>query len=579
VTQSYHHEPFGVIKNFFLNPGLVQGVIWVSASAAGGDRMDDGFFADPVLAARSPSDIPQAGGLVDVATGDVLLVHRDVARPGALPLVVGRVYRSSWRAGRWFGPSWASALDQRLRVTQECVTGVFGDGRMLSWRCTPAQDGPRPVTGLPVTGPRWQLAGGDGDFTVTDPQAGLTWRFERRPGYRWSADQTGELPLVAVTDRAGRQIGYHYTRAGHPAWITHSAGYRVRIVMDGSRVTALALVHGQSGREMTLVRYGYNPAGDLAAVIDAADRALCFGYDEEGRLTGWHAAAGTSCRYRYDRRGRCLAGAGSDGLMSATFTYGDRVTWWTDAAGAVTTYQLDEWSRIAAVTDPRGGVTRLWHDESGRLVVRSDPPGHLTRYSYDDSGRLTTVTRPDGRQARAVYDESGLLVRRDAPDGAVTSYGYDEHGHLASVTGPSGAVTRVECDAAGLPAAVTSPGAGTARYIRDPLGRVTGIIGPNGLEADLARLPFNQPCYFDPVTAGYFSPDPLAPELARNPHAFLARPCFQADPGPGFPDFAPLLSGMPPGIGSDEESGDGNLNGRPAGDAERLRWTNRGTAP
>lgn len=436
--------------------------------------MDDGFFADPVLAARSPSDIPQAGGLVDVATGDVLLVHRDVARPGALPLVVGRVYRSSWRAGRWFGPSWASALDQRLRVTQECVTGVFGDGRMLSWRCSPAQDGPRPVTGLPVTGPRWLLAGGDGDFTVTDPQAGLTWRFERRPGYRWSADQTGELPLVAVTDRAGRQIGYHYTRAGHPAWITHSAGYRVRIVMDGSRVTALALVHGQPGREMTLVRYGYNPAGDLAAVIDSADRALCFGYDEEGRLTGWHAATGTSCRYRYDRRGRCLAGAGSDGLMSATFTYGDRVTWWTDAAGAVTTYQLDESSRIAAVTDPRGSVTR---------------------YSYDDSGR------------------------------------------------------------------------------------VTGIIGPNGLEADLARLPFNQPCYFDPVTAGYFSPDPGDPELARNPHAFLARPCFQADPGPGFPDFAPHLSGMPPGIGSDEESGHGNRDGRPAGDAERLRWTNRWTAP
>jgi len=89
------------------------------------------------------------GGLVDVATGDVLLVHRDVVRPGALPLVVGRVYRSSWRAGRWFGRSWASALDQRLRVTPERVTGVFGDGRVLSWRCTPATDGPRPVTGLP----------------------------------------------------------------------------------------------------------------------------------------------------------------------------------------------------------------------------------------------------------------------------------------------------------------------------------------------------------------------------------------------------------------------------------------------
>ncbi len=402
-------------------------------------------------------------GLVDVATGDVLLVHRDVMRPGALPLVVGRVYRSSWRAGRWFGRSWASALDQRLRVTSERVTGVFGDGRVLSWRCTQATNGPRPVTGLPVTGPKWRLEGADGDFTVTDPQAGLTWRFERRPGYRWSADQTGELPLVAVTDRAGHQIGYHCTRAGHPAWITHSAGYRVRIVMDGNRVTALALDHGPLSQETTLVRYGFNPAGDLAAVIDPADRALCFGYDEEGRLTGWDDGAGTSYRYRYDRRGRCVAGADPDGLMSATFTYGDGVTWRTDTAGAVTTYQLDESSRVAAVTDPLGS---------------------LTRYSYDENGR------------------------------------------------------------------------------------VTAIIGPNGLGVEPAGQAFTQPCYYDPVT-----------EVAHNPRVVLAGPPVQADPGPGFPDFAPLISGMTHGTGPDPEDAAGNLNGRPAGNAERLRWTNGWAAP
>jgi YD repeat-containing protein len=362
------------------------------------------------------------GGLVNVATGDVLLAHRDVVRPGALPLVVGRVYLSSWRAGRWFGRTWASALDQRLRVAPERVTGVFGDGRMLSWRCTPAADGPRPVTGLPVTGPMWRLEGGGGDFTVTDPQAGLTWRFERRPGYRWSADQTGELPLVAVTDRAGHQIGYHYTRAGHPAWIAHSAGYRVRVVMDGNQVTALALAEGPPSQETTLVRYCFNPAGDLAAVVGPAGRALCFfGYDEEGRLTGWGDGAGASYRYRYDRRGRCVAGVDPDGLTSATFTYGDRVTWRTDAAGAVTTYQLDESSRV------------------------------------------------------------------------------------------------------------------------------TGIRGPNGLGVEQARPPYSHPCYYDPVTAGYFGPDPADPGLAHNPHVF----------------------------GPDQESGDGSASGGPAGDADRLRRANR----
>ena len=186
--------------------------------------------ADPALAARSPSEIPQAGDLVDVATGDVLLVQRDVSRPGALPLVMGRVYRSSWRAGRWFGPSWASALDQRLQVTPKRAACVFADGRVLYWLCTADADGPRPVTGLPVTGPRWRLErAAGGGFTVTDPAAGLVWRFERRPGFHQGPDGAGELPLVAVTDRAGHRIGYEYTPSGQPAFLTHSGGYRVRM--------------------------------------------------------------------------------------------------------------------------------------------------------------------------------------------------------------------------------------------------------------------------------------------------------------------------------------------------------------
>jgi len=165
--------------------------------------------ADPAVAARSPADIPQAADPVDVATGDVLLFQDDVSLPGVLPLVIGRAYRSSWRAGRWFGPSWASSFDQRLEIGPDRVTGVFADGRVLCWPCRPGADGPEPVTGLPVTGPRWRLErAGHGAFTVTDPQAGLVWRFE---------PSRGELPLVCLTDRAGiRSVSATPIRASPP---------------------------------------------------------------------------------------------------------------------------------------------------------------------------------------------------------------------------------------------------------------------------------------------------------------------------------------------------------------------------
>ena len=446
---------------------------------------------DPAVAARSASDIPQAGDPVDVATGDVVLFQDDVSLPGVVPLIISRAYRSSWRAGRWFGASWASSFDQQLQVMPDRIVGVFADGRVLTWLRDPAEDGPVPLTGLPLTGPRWRLAGaGDGAFTVTDPQAGLVRRFEGRGR---------DLPLVSVTDRAGRQICFGYTSLGEPAWITHSGGYRIRAEMAGGRIAGLRLAGGD-GSEIPLTGYRYDEAGNLAGVIDASGHALRFSYDRDGRLAGWRDRNGISYRYSHDELGRCVAGSGPGGTMSGRFAYGDRVTWWTDAGGAVTIYQLDSSSRVTAVTSPLGHVTHVWYDEYGRVTARADPLGRLTRHGYDERGNLTCITWPDGSQARVSYAESGLpvaldaggsswrqeydgrgnLVRRIAPDQAVTSYGYDERANLASVTGPLGEVTTVECDPAGLPVAVTSPGGGCVRYTRDMAGRVTSITAPDG---------------------------------------------------------------------------------------------------
>ena len=446
---------------------------------------------DPALAARSRAEIPQAADPVDVATGDVLLFADDVSLPGALPLVLGRAYRSSWRAGRWFGPAWASSFDQRLQIAPDQVVGVFADGRALTWPCRSGPDGPVPVTGLPVTGPRWRLERtADGAFTVTDPQAGLVRRF---------AGGDDELPLVEVTDRRGGQIRFSYTDHGAPAEITHSGGYRVRVAMTGGRISGLHLV--TAAGEVTLAGYRYDPAGNLAGIVNSSGQVLRLSYDEEGRLTGWQDRNGIAYRYAYDEQGRCAAATGPDGAMSGRFAYGDRITWWTDEAGAVTIYQLDASWRVTAVTDPLGHVTHLWYDEHGRMSARADPLGRLTRYAYDEHGNLTCITRPDGSQVRARYDAADLpvelegpdgvswrqeydargnLVRQIAPDQSVTSYGYDQRGHLACITDPLGAVTAVGCDPAGLPVAVTDPAGSCVRYTRDASGRVTAVTAPDG---------------------------------------------------------------------------------------------------
>ncbi|MGW7410856.1 DUF6531 domain-containing protein, partial [Streptomyces sp. NPDC054833] len=56
---------------------------------------------------------------IDVATGDMSLPRTDVTLPGVLPLILERTHISSYRWGGWFGPSWASTLDQRVQADDD----------------------------------------------------------------------------------------------------------------------------------------------------------------------------------------------------------------------------------------------------------------------------------------------------------------------------------------------------------------------------------------------------------------------------------------------------------------------------
>jgi RHS repeat-associated protein len=476
-------------------PGAVGGVGGVAGDgAAGAASGSEGS------ASRAAPDVPAEGDPVDMATGDVVMRQADVRLPGTLSLVVERAHRSSYRAGRWFGRSWVSTLDQRLEVTADGVFLARADGSVLSYP-HPGGDG-EPV--WPVSGARWRLAREGSGYTVADPQAGVVRRFEPRSGYYLSPGGLGELPLVSVTGRAGDRISFEYDLDGAPAAVGHDGGYHVRAEVAGGHVTGLVLAGaGEGGQDLTLVRYAYDEAGNLAEVINSSQVPLRFSYDQAGRLSGWQDRNGWWYRYTYDRQGRCVRGEGTGGMLSATFGYDPerRTSTHTDAAGAVTVYEMTEDSRVAAVTDPLGHVTRSEYDQFGRLVSRTDPLGRVTAWSYDQAGNVTSLTRPDGSQTTASYNDQNLPVvirepgaawqqefdargnpvRVTGPDGALTSYSYDERGHLAALTDPLGGVTVVASNPAGLPIAVTAPDGATTRYQRDGLGRVSAITAPDGL--------------------------------------------------------------------------------------------------
>ncbi|MFJ9799775.1 putative T7SS-secreted protein [Streptomyces sp. NPDC101145] len=433
---------------------------------------------------------------VDMATGTMFLPQTDLALPGALPLVFRRRVASNYRAGRWFGPSWASTADQRLEIDSEGVIFVCEDGLLLSYP-HPAPDVPT----LPSHGPRWPLSRDqDGGYTVTDPQTGKSWHF--------TEPHAGRALLSQVDDRNGNWITFEYDEDGVPTSIVHHGGYHLRLTTHEGRITALHLAAGApDGSDQELVRYDYTD-GHLTGVINSSGLPLRFTYDERARVTSWTDRNGSRYDYAYDDRDRCVAEGGEAGHIALRLTYdetdpetGHRVTTVTTPQGATRRYLINDAHQVVADIDPLGAVTRYERDRYNRLLSRTDPLGRTTRFTYDDAGNLTAVTRPDGRRTTAEYNELGLPVRIVHPDGRVVRQTYDERGNRTSVTDPTGATTAFAYDTAGrlvsvtdplghttsvgytpagLPVTVTDPQGATIHYVRDALGRPTAITDALG---------------------------------------------------------------------------------------------------
>ncbi|MFC5149049.1 DUF6531 domain-containing protein [Streptomyces aureoversilis] len=507
------------------------GSIAKNAGAAGGYRnLFTGIRpldVELAQAARLPANIECALDPIDVATGAMLLPATDVTLPGSLPLVIGRTHLSSYRAGAWFGPTWASTFDERVQIDAGGVVYAAADGTRLVY---PVPAPGEPV--LPVKGPRWPLTWDGrpgGLMTITDPQAGVIRTF----GGVAPTEEPGilQLPLECVEDRNGARIDIERTATGTPTAIRHSGGYYVAVETAvvgaaGARVTGLRLLDEPPspyepahapGRGTVLIQYGYDDAGNLTEVTNSSGKPLRFTYDAEGRITSWTDRNGTSYGYTYDADGRVVRTDGTDGFLSGSLSYeaATRTTTVTDSLGhertyrynadalvteetdalghtTVTTWDATATSRLS-VTDPLGRTTRYAYDEAGNLARVTLPDGSTASASYNDLCRPTEITEPGGATWRHAYDARGNLLATTDPAGAETRYGYDELGHLSAVTDALDHTSHVACDAAGLPVTLTDPLGHRTTVRRDPFGRVAEVTDPLGRVTRMMWTPEGRP--------------------------------------------------------------------------------------
>jgi RHS repeat-associated protein len=498
----------------------------------------------PLFTSKPSKAIPSCGDPIDVSTGRMFLTDTDLERPGTPPLLLIRSHRSDYRAGRCFGPTWSSTLDQRVQVEGDLAHVVAADGMLLTY---PLPHDDTPV--LPGHGAELALScTPHGEFLLTDPRTRNRMVFA-------APDEDGTAPLVALIEPAGARMEVVRDPLGVPIEVRHSDGYRVAVESnDAGLVTALCLapgegavagegaVPGADGRTPTTLReFGYDEHGRLTEVVNSSGAATRYEYDDAGRIVGWTDSNGMSYRYTYDTDGRCVQAEGRDGYLNYRLSYdtANGITRATDSLGHTRTYQLNERLQVVAETDPLGATTHSEWDARDRLLSRTDPLGRTTRLHYDEDGNVASVTRPDGSTVlleygdpwcKAVLAGDGYRVvaaevvvgdavwRRayeetEAPDPATGPVGtalplrveevgqhdrpadptdaeqrqydgeveYDGEGNETAYIDPVGQVSRTEYAGFDLAVASVDPTGARTTYEYDTEMRLTAVTSPQGL--------------------------------------------------------------------------------------------------
>ncbi|MET9991108.1 RHS repeat-associated core domain-containing protein [Streptomyces mutabilis] len=441
---------------------------------------------------------------VDMATGAMYLPQSDVELPGLLPLAFTRRVASDYRCGWWFGPTWASTVDQRLEVDAAGVVHVTEDGLLLTY---PHPAGPD-IEVMPESGPRRPLSRlNDGSYRVDDPLTGRTHHFQRP-----TADGLA-LP-DRITDRNRNTITFVHDDHGTPLAIRHSSGYRLKLTSNDGRITALSLAGAApDGTDVVIKRYDYTD-GHLTGVINSSGLPLTFTYDERARVTSWEDTNRRRYRYAYDDQDRCVMEGGEAGHITINLTYdqadpawpGCRITTLTTADGAVSRFVVDHRSLVVAEIDPLGATVTTEYDERQSVLSTTDPLGHRTTFVNNEMGQPVMVTRPDGSTVRISYDDGRLPTAITLPDGSSWQYTHDERGNVTTVIDPTGSTTRIlrgpdgaiteardaagrvsvfENNAAGLPVAATDGLGHTTRYAYNPFGLTAAVTDALGHETRL----------------------------------------------------------------------------------------------
>jgi len=302
---------------------VIVGRVYAPPACATGRPIDSAPIGDvgPIAHSQDPN-----GSHVDPSTGALLVTSTDLAVPGQAPLVLRRTYRTFHPTSRAFGRG------------ANFTYGIF----LYSAKEYEEAD-------------------------LVLPSEALVHYVRVSPGTSWVDAvfrSTSIAPAFTGSTLAWNGAGWDLGLADGT------------VLVFGERAP-LQAIRQANGAQVTIVRRGGDPNGDIVALRSTDGRCVGLAYDGSGRITSAWDDTGRTMGYAYDPAGHL--------------------------------------SRVSASS---GAITEYRYDADGRMTNAVD--GHATSTlsaSYDANGRVRVLTTMDGAYFYAyVTDSTGRVTETDVTD-------------------------------------------------------------------------------------------------------------------------------------------------------------------
>ena len=468
---------------------------------------------------------------VNVGTGNITFLRRDLVTSGRMPLALARVYDSSAKSSVEFGAGWRLSAAEMISVGDAKAHLFREDGSIIDFVKSSdtafrlEKDYPSDYSTLIMNSPD----------TIT---ASLRTGFVKE--FKLIGDS---FRLVKVTDRNGNEVRLSYDK-GLLSKLENSNHF-VQLTRNGKgRVVAAQDDQGRS------VRYVYNDKAQLIEVDDLGGKAWQYAYTDEGRLkTATDPLQRLNFAIFYDDAGRVRRLQLPPGVMQFNYDVENRSTTVIDrkdlvskffqneegittrivnALGEETAIGLDQSRNPISLSRNGAVIEKMEYDQQHRILARHSITDSGTvdrKYGYDPAtgllanihssadgdfafardgkGNLSSATLTDGlhkygysdagdlanfsagnTKIRLSQDGDGLIASLTEPKDAVSTMRYNAGGELSEVTFASGRTAKYTYGSSGLRSKLSYNDGWAVEYSYDPAGNLasTKILDPKGVQ-------------------------------------------------------------------------------------------------